>query len=254
MCEVLLFWDFFVKKIYIIKIIAVISAFVISCDDEIFEIGCDARGSGNFTAETRELYNFNKVTTRLSGDIFIKQDTTESFRIETDDNIHAFVKTWIKNGNLYIDSDKSICPKKLEFNIGMTDINGFSIEGSSDITSLTPIKTNELLFVISGSGDIDFKNVTTDDIGITINGSGDVMITGTAVNSNIVISGSGDIIMGEMPANTVNLVISGSGDVRINVREKLNVTISGSGDVYYKGSPKDVNTNISGSGRLIKVD
>jgi hypothetical protein len=241
-----------IYKILILSIM--LAGLAASCNDEIFDIGCEVRGSGNFTTETRELYNFNKVTTRVSGDIFVKQDTTESFKITTDDNIHEYIRTWIQNGALIIDSDRSICPKKLEMNIGMEDIKAFNIEGSSDITGLTPITTTELSFVISGSGDIDFKNVSTNDINVTINGSGDVILTGKGTNSNIVISGSGDIYMDEMPVNTATVIVSGSGDIRVNVKDKLNVTISGSGDIYYKGSPKDVNTNISGSGRLIKVD
>jgi hypothetical protein len=239
------------KLLFLIALVAVMS---FGCNDEIFNIGCEIHGSGNFTSQKRELYNFNKVTTRQSGDIFVKQDSVESFKIETDDNIHEYIKTWIQNGTLIIDSEHSICPKKLEINIGMEDIKAFNIEGSSDITGLTPVTTTELSFIISGSGDIDFKNVTTNDINVTINGSGDVILTGKGTNSNIIISGSGDIYMDDMPVNTATVIISGSGDIRVNVKDKLNVTISGSGDIYYKGSPKDVNTNISGSGRLIKVD
>lgn len=242
------------NRIYSLIIFTVTALIASGCHDEIFDLGCDVRGSGNYTTETRELYNFDKVTTQQSGDIFVRQDTVESFKVVTDDNIHEFLKTRIQNGTLIIDSDRSIRPGKLEFYIGMTDIKAFTVEGSSDITGMTPIKTDELSFVISGSGDIDFKNLTTKSINVTINGSGDVLLAGSGENSNIVISGSGDIVMDDMPVNTSNIIINCSGDIRVNVKEKLNVTISGSGDIYYKGSPKDINTNISGSGRLIKVD
>ena len=46
--------------------------------------------------------------------------------------------------------------------------------------------------------------------------------------------------------------IKGSGDASVNVTQDLKVRINGSGSVYYQGNPPVVNSQISGSGKLIK--
>jgi hypothetical protein len=36
------------------------------------------------------------------------------------------------------------------------------------------------------------------------------------------------------------------------VNQELNVTITGAGNIYYYGDPGTINTNITGTGKLIK--
>jgi hypothetical protein len=66
------------------------------------------------------------------------------------------------------------------------------------------------------------------------------------------ISGSGDVKAFGFDAKKADITISGSGNVEVNVAESLEVVISGSGNILYKGSPAVINSQISGSGKLIK--
>ncbi len=241
------------KNTGILLFVMLLGLSLTGCKDLTLDLCCDIKGSGNLKTEKRELHGFDKVTDKVSSDIYISQGTTESFTIETDDNIHDHITTTINNGNLVIDSDGSICPKKLEMHIGMINIAGFTVEGSSDIIGTTPINCPELSLIISGSGNMNFKNVATGKTNITIEGSGDILLTGTGTEATIVVDGSGDVDLQNMELNAASITINGSGDVKVNVKERISVIINGSGDVYYKGTPADVNTDISGSGSLAKI-
>jgi len=86
----------------------------------------------------------------------------------------------------------------------------------------------------------------------TINGSGNIIINGTAKDLEIKINGSGDFRGVALSAFTSDIEINGSGKARVNVKDNLNADLKGSGSVYYLGSPK-IKTNISGSGEVKKI-
>lgn len=86
-----------------------------------------------------------------------------------------------------------------------------------------------------------------------LSGSGSITLEGYCQNFESQISGSGKIHGYALVANSANATISGSGDLEIFVNNTLTANISGSGSVRYKGNPPIVNSNISGSGRVTKV-
>ena len=56
-----------------------------------------------------------------------------------------------------------------------------------------------------------------------------------------------------MVAETYDIEISGAGEAQINVTKKIAAEISGAGTVKYKGSPSEIDQNVSGAGSIKKV-
>ena len=83
-----------------------------------------------------------------------------------------------------------------------------------------------------------------------LQGSGDIVLTGSAPKQRAVISGSGDIHNFGLNSGEAITEIVGSGDIEVLVQERLDVRISGSGSVSYKGTPTDINSTIVGSGNI----
>ena len=82
-------------------------------------------------------------------------------------------------------------------------------------------------------------------------GSGTMKASGKADMVKISIAGSGDAHLGELAAKTVKLVIAGSGNAEIAPQDEAKIEIAGSGDVRLLTEPKNVDSNIFGSGRII---
>jgi Putative auto-transporter adhesin, head GIN domain len=106
---------------------------------------------------------------------------------------------------------------------------------------------------ISGSGKIVFDGAVAQTVEANISGSGRFEAIGSATEIRSTISGSGRIAAADLVVDRCNVRISGSGSVQINVKTSLDATISGSGSVSYKGSPSQVNSHASGSGRVRKI-
>lgn len=181
---------------------------------------------------------------------------------------------------------------KITVYITVPTIEAVAVSGSGDIIGQTKIRTNDLdvnvsgsgslsLDVeangkvdanVSGSGDMDLKGhfesfesdvsgsgrvvfaATIDalaDFGIS--GSGKIEASGSADMVKANISGSGKVLAADLETNRCDIRISGSGDVEISVKNELDANISGSGSVSYRGNPKKVNSNASGSGKVRKM-
>jgi hypothetical protein len=181
---------------------------------------------------------------------------------------------------------------KIVVYITVKDIDAIGVSGSGDLVAQTTLVSNELDLKVSGSGSIKAEVQVSGDLEADVSGSGDIEVKGSAQSLDSDISGSGDVkasvkILGEssfsiagsgkiiVDGSSKNLEtrisgsgsvrgenfqvekcsvkVAGSGNVSIHVTEELEVNVAGSGDVRYKGDPKRVNNNSSGSGSVRKI-
>ena len=126
-----------------------------------------------------------------------------------------------------------------------------NVSGSGDMELRGSYKSFES--DISGSGEIVMDAAVTGATDFEISGSGKVMAKGKSQSVRARISGSGKVLAAELETEKCDVRISGSGGVEINVINELDARISGSGSVYYKGDPKRVNADSSGSGKVRKL-
>jgi Protein of unknown function (DUF2807). len=181
---------------------------------------------------------------------------------------------------------------KITVYITVPNIEGVSVSGSGDIVGQSKIRTNDLELKVSGSGSLELDVEAAGDVEADVSGSGNMDLKGhfesfesdvsgsgrVVLRANIDntadfgisgsgkieasgsadfvrtrISGSGKVLAADLETKRCEVRISGSGDVEINVISELDATISGSGSVSYRGNPKKVNSNASGSGKVRKI-
>ena len=124
------------------------------------------------------------------------------------------------------------------------------------IKAVTLIKVNDVDFDISGSGKIFIDKLKADKLNLDISGSGSITLAGTdkLQKMKFNISGSGDIHACDLEVSDIEGDISGSGTACVWAKDALDAEISGSGRISYKGNPRKIYTNTSGSGRVKKKD
>lgn len=215
-----------------------------------FQVNLCTEGSGQVTKRNFDIIEFKTIYVGVPSKVFIIQDSIPKVEIETDDNLLDFIFVRVVDDQLQIESEKGICPRRLNIRITNPTYKGIQIDGSADIIALSPISTNKIYIGINGSGDVLIDSIQTNRISIAINGSGDIRIGGIAEDFNAEINGSGDINAIKLLSNKVQVETNGSGDVYVNCLQELNISISGSGDVFYLGNPSTSHIEIKGSGRL----
>lgn len=112
---------------------------------------------------------------------------------------------------------------------------------------------DELTMSIAGSGHTEIGRLTARTVAAEIAGSGTVIAKGVADDLKIGIGGSGNANFGQLASRTARVEIGGHGDVDIAPTELANIEIGGSGDVTLHSNPKELKTDIGGSGRIHRL-
>jgi hypothetical protein len=212
----------------------------------------------NLHAQRRNISvsNFSEISMGTSGTIYVTQGNETKVEVVASDER-------MENLEIEVNGDKLVIRTK-----GNWGWNKNS--GDLDIYVVTP-NINGLS--VSGSGKMIVQNkIKTNDLDmsvsgsgklvvgadarkmdISISGSGNVELSGSAEAMEASISGSGDVHGEDLRVGTVDITISGSGSCEIHVNETLDARISGSGSIRYSGNPKHVNSKSSGSGSVKKI-
>lgn len=227
-------------SLIITLLIVILSSCVLVCEE----------GSGNIVKDSRKLRNYNELSIRGDGKVYITQGNKHSLIVEADDNIIDLIETYVKAGRLII-TNRNTCTRNATINIYITvqDLRSLSLSGSANIIGENTIDTENFKISITGSGDIKL-NLDIESLESRITGSGNMYLKGETTYNKVKIAGSGDLRAFDLKTRDTEVTISGSGNAMVNVYDDLDVKIYGSGDVRYTGRPEEVNKSIHGSGSL----
>lgn len=210
-------------------------------------------GSGNISAETRDVKDFNRIIFNGSGNLFISLSDKNSVKLEGEDNILPFITTEVNENTLQInfkDTKKNFkATKPINIFVTTKKIQEIHLSGSGTISS-QHLNFDDLKFSISGSGSVD-ASVSGKKLISVLSGTGNFDIKGSVDSQEVWINGSGIYNGLGLSSAVANIKVSGSGKVYVNAKDNLDVRISGAGTVYYLGDPT-INQSISGSGKIEK--
>lgn len=128
------------------------------------------------------------------------------------------------------------------------------IAGSGTMRARNMRLADEFKVSIAGSGRAEMEQLTTRDARAEIAGSGTIIAeSGTVDALKISIAGSGRGDFGRLASRTAKVEIGGHGDVDIAPTDLADVDIGGSGDVTLHSNPRELKTDIGGSGKVHRL-
>lgn len=197
-------------------------------------IGKGVKGSGNRKTEKRELPAFKAIDTTGAYEVEVNCQKPASFEIEADDNILPLIKTEVRDGVLYVTSEKSYNPSK---------------------AVTLRISLPQLILVSSrGAGEITIQDANGDDLKIESAGAAAIKASGKVKSVAISSKGAGEIDTSRLQAEKARVTVAGATSVNVYATEQLDVSVSGVGSVNYSGNPKTVNKSVSGIGSVNKKE
>lgn len=214
--------------------LTVFAAADLAAGEQFWSFGREEKGSGTLETETRPLDSFTRIHLESGADITITVGQPQSVKVTIDDNLLDNVITEVRRHTLVIAGKESYSTDK-----------GCRIE----IT----VPTVEYL-KISGSGDVDIKEMTGEEFEYLLQGSGDLTMEGKVAYLTIEIAGSGDIDTKRLKAEHVAIEVNGSGDARVYAARSFKGTVSGSGNITVFGNPPHTSAEVFGSGEIAHED
>lgn len=208
------------------------------CTAVVFLAACNKeslRGNGAVVSEERTVPAFTQVQLEGDGELTISYGTTQKVTVSAYQNLLPVYETKIVAGVLYLGFKPgySIRNNNVRVEIEVPELTYMRINGSGKITANNFIQGGEMLAYINGSGDLLLGNCKFSQVLYSVNGSG-------------------SIVANTSETNDADVEIHGSGKILLRVAGKLDVSIAGSGTVDYWGNPLEVNSQVSGSGRINK--
>jgi hypothetical protein len=214
------------------------------------------KGNGVSKTENRSVSPASNVNVSGNIDLYVKQDSTFSVRIEADENLLKHILTINDDNTLRIKTEDGYelkSSKPIKAYVSAPVFSKLSASGSCDIFSESKIQSAApVLLSLSGSSDVHM-DVKAPKVDAGLSGSGSIELKGETKDFEVSGSGSTDIKCFDLLTENTKVELSGSGNAEVFASVKLEVHVSGSADVKYKGNAA-VNPSISGSGTVKKVE
>jgi len=235
-------------------VIAVSSLLLFSSCRQIF--AKRIRGNGNITTQNHSAGHFSSIEVSGSIDVYARQDSTSSIKVEADENLQQYIETVQDGDVLRIRTQEGFnisSSKQIKVYVSSAMFKKLEASGACDLFSDGKITSSSDLDIdLSGSCEATLE-VSAPKISADVSGACTVKLKGETKDLNIQGSGSTNVRCFDLIAETVNLDLSGAGDAEVYASSKLGGSISGAADVHYKGAGQtDIHT--SGASSVKKVD
>lgn len=217
--------------------------------------GCGGvKGSGVRKSEPRQVAEFHGVEARDSLKVLVTQGTPASVKVEADDNLLSILTTEVKDGVLVLDVNSSYTadnPIKVEVTVPAVD--SLALGGSGSLEVQGELEAKDLGVAVGGSGVLTAKG-KFENVRFDLGGTGRVIVGGTTINESITMGGSGTMNTSELQATgKCDVTVAGSGQASVWADGPLSITIAGSGTVTHRGNTQNPQTQITGTGKVVKA-
>ncbi|MGH8560111.1 MAG: head GIN domain-containing protein, partial [Methylococcales bacterium] len=159
------------------------------------------KGSGVSASEQRSVGDFHEVVIHGGLDVDFTRDDHVSVTLSGDDNLLKLITTDVRRGVLHIGSTESY-----EARIPL-------------LATLTAPSLSAL--EINGAGDVILHGLKEKTLTLNLNGSGDVEADGSTDELSVRISGSGNMDAKQLTTDKAVIQILGSGDMEVTVKDSL---------------------------------
>lgn len=239
------------KKVVLYSILAFL---VFSSCRQIF--GKRIRGNGNVKTEARTAGSFTNINVSGNIDIYVRQDSVSSIKVEADENLLEYIVVDNNDGTLEIHprSGYNLRPRKtIKVYVGNNTFRKFNASGACDIFTENRISVDGTIDInLSGASDVKM-DIKAPKIEADLSGAGNINLRGETKDFVVSGSGSTDIRCFDLLSENTEIKLSGAGNAEVFASVKLDVHVSGAADVKYKGNAA-VSQKISGAGSVKKVE
>ena len=239
------------KKIALFSL--VIFLFASSCSEM---AGRRVRGSGHITSENRMESGFNSIDVSGAIDVYIKQDSTTSVKVEADDNILQYIEVHTDGSTLEIYTENTMRLKpshKIKVYVSNPEYRNFQVSGASSIHSENEITSPETLHVeISGASEGKLE-VNAPKVSVNLTGASNVNIKGKTKDFEGGASGASEIRGFDLLSENADVDASGASHIEIFASVKIAGQSSGASSVDYRGNAQ-ANVEKSGASSVNKKD
>lgn len=193
-------------------------------------LGANVSLHADEVSQSRDVATFTKIQVNGAVELKLVAGKDQSVQVTADDRWIDQITTEVRNDTLIIDMD---------------DID-WNDDNDGILINITMAVLEEL--VVEGAVDADLEEIDSPELSLTINGAGDVDVSGKCGELEVDIRGAGDISARELECEVASVSIFGAGDADVFASKEITAKLMGVGDVTVYGNPQKINRSIFGLG------
>jgi len=203
----------------------------------VFIIGCDSDseefdGSDNIITVSRDFSEFVKIDAEDDLDVNIMQGNKQKVEIMVNDNLQEQLLTRVDDNTLFVGlANGSYSNETFVVNIELLNLESIRLEDNT-----------------RGVAD-----VSTDVLGLDVNDSAELMLSGSSETLNLNINDAGLLNGFSFTTNILNTTSTDASEVEITCNSELNGSVNDASELRYKGMPV-VNAITSDNGKIIDAN
>jgi hypothetical protein len=197
---------------------------------------------GETTSKDIEIGDVTSITFEGLGSLHIVQGDSPSLSITAGEKVIDSIKVSEEDGKLTIIEKRDNL--KL-FNFGLkeinridlvvTDLDRLEVTGVGDV-NIPDFTTEKLHIVHTGVGQLNI-NIAANDLIVNQEGVGETNISGTATNHNVTFSGIGEYDARDLETEVTFIDMEGIGEATVWANTDLTIRKNGIGGIRYFGNP-----------------
>jgi len=214
------------------------------------------RGNGVIKTETRSPNVFNSIEVGGNFDVFVKQDSAYSVRIETDENLMEYIRVSNDGGTLIIEpgEHKNLSGTKgIKIYVSAPVFKELEASGASSISSESKLTSTDMISVdLSGASDATIE-LQAPKVSTEISGASSIKLKGQTKDLSIEGTGASHAKCFDLLTENADVDVSGASSADIFASVSIKADASGASHVRYKGNAS-ANNSSSGAGSVKKVE
>jgi hypothetical protein len=247
----------FTKPLNMKKLVLVALLGIIVFSSCRFMGGRRVEGNGNIVSREKSVGSFRAVDVSGALNVMVKQDSQQSVRVETDENLHEFLDIHENNGVLYIATrdNVNLDPSNDEIKIYVSApvYRSLHVSGASSIRGENKLSSDEAFEIdLSGASEIRI-DVKAPKIDAELTGASHIQLSGETKDFDIQGSGASEVKCFDLLSENTSIDVSGACSAQVHASVQLKVEASGASEIAYKGSPS-INQSVHGASSIRKAD
>lgn len=201
--------------------------------------------------QNRDAKPFKKI--EVSGAVTVNyvQSDTLKLQVEADkDEINKVYTTF--EGDILVIKAKGGFSHPHKVYIHANTLKHLTVSGASKFTTENNVIADSLALVVSGASDVNVKT-QSNLVDVTLSGASVIVLEGNTQGLHSNVSGASSLKAYKLNATTTDVKVSGASTAKVFANEKINAFATGSSTIKFKGDPKEVSAEASGSSSVAKV-
>lgn len=224
----------------------------------LFATSCGNSESDSTTSKTFKISDFSTLNLELVGEVIYEQGDRHYLNASGSssllDDLEVVDSNLVLSIKLKNKRTLTVGKKDLVIRVGSQRLKAVTFKGVGTFNLNKYFQAEKLTINHEGVGQMKIDDCHVGRFYLMSKSVGSIEVKGTSIDTYINSEGVGKIDCSKFKSKKVQVISKGAGILSVNAQDSLDISMAGIGNVNYYGNPTEVKTDISGLGKVTRMN